>query len=283
MRRERPPWTWEPRYYLVMKDLVMKTPQSLPAIRIRLVPFLLLVLAGSPSAADDWTDLFNGKDLNGWVPKITGHRLGENFAQTFRVEDGLLKIRYDGYETFDGRFGHLFWKEPLSDYHLLIEYRFIGAQISGGAGWARRNSGVMFHAQAPETMTLMQDFPDSVEAQFLGGLGSSRPRPTNNLCTPGTDVVFEDQLYTPHCLNSNSATFDGDQWVRVEIIVRGDGNITHLVNDEVVLEYRTPRLSDPVIHQKGSDVVVLDQGFIALQSESHPIDFRRVSIRRLNP
>lgn len=227
-----------------------------------------------------WVDLFNGKDLTGWTAKITGYPAGVNFGDTFRVEDGLLKVRYDAYEHFDGRFGHLFWQTPLTHYHLQVEYRFVGEQVNGGAGWARRNSGVMLHAQDPASMTLQQDFPASIEAQFLGGLSDSRQRPTNNLCTPGTDVVFEGRHYTPHCLASSSETFDGDQWVRAEVIVRGGEAITHLVNGEVVLEYSEPRRSDPASHAKVQSVL-LEGGFIALQSESHPIDFRLVRYRPL--
>ena len=234
------------------------------------------------SVANDWIDLFNGKDLDGWTAKITGYPAGENFGNTFRVEDGLLKVRYEAYEQFDGRFGHLFWNQALDHYHLVVEYRFVGEQVRGGAGWAERNSGVMLHAQAPAAMTLHQEFPDSIEAQFLGGLGSARSRPTNNLCTPGTDVVFDGSLYTPHCLNSASETYDGDQWVRAEVIVRGSGTITHIVNGKVVLEYSEPRLSDSASHQKGR-VPLLERGFIALQSESHPIDFRLVRYRPLAP
>ncbi len=255
-----------------------------PAITLlgRLPLLTVLVLAAVSAAAeeDGWVDLFNGKNLDGWTAKITGYPAGENFGNTFRVEDGLLKVRYDAYERFDGRFGHLFWRQPLSDYHLLVEYRFVDKQASGGAGWARRNSGVMLHAQAPTEMTLKQEFPVSVEAQFLGGLGDGQPRPTNNLCTPGTDVVFEGNLYTPHCLYSASATYDGEQWVRAELIVRGGGTITHLVNGEVVLEYQEPRRSGAASHVKG-EVALLEGGFIALQSESHPIDFRVVRYRPL--
>ncbi|MFV2090730.1 MAG: DUF1080 domain-containing protein, partial [Pseudomonadales bacterium] len=169
--------------------------------------FFILFTGGTlarPALANDgWIDIFNGKDLSGWTPKITGHALGENFGNTFRVEDGLLEVRYDNYERFDNQFGHLFYREPFSNYHLLIEYRFVGEQLEGGADWAIRNSGVMLHSQAPETMTLNQDFPVSVEAQFLGGLSDGKPRPTGNLCTPGTDVVYRGTLFTPHCLPSS--------------------------------------------------------------------------------
>jgi hypothetical protein len=247
-----------------------------------LVVITLATLTSSALADGDWIDLFNGEDLDGWTPKITGHAAGENFGDTFRVEDGLLKVRYDAYERFEGRFGHLFWKTPYSHYHLVVEYRFVGDQLAGGAGWATRNSGVMLHAQEPETMTVGQDFPVSIEAQFLGGLDNGRARPTANLCTPGTDVVYQGKLFKRHCLNSSSATFDGDQWVQAELIVRGGERIQHLINGEVVLEYGEPTLSDPAAHQKGGSKL-LDRGFIALQSESHPIDFRTVRIKLLDP
>lgn len=231
-------------------------------------------------AEEGWIDLFNGKDLTGWTPKITHTELGENFGNTFRVEDGLLKVRYDAYEVFNNQFGHLFYAEAFSHYHLVVEYRFVGEQMAGGAGWAIRNSGVMLHSQDPETMTLDQDFPVSVEAQFLGGLSEDRPRPTGNLCTPGTDVVYQGSLFTPHCLPSSSATYTGDQWVRAELIVRGSEEITHVINGEIVLEYSQPQLSDATSHQKGVPSL-LDRGFIALQSESHPVDFRVVKIKVL--
>jgi hypothetical protein len=162
----------------------------------------------------------------------------------------------------------------------VVEYRFVGEQAPGGAGWAKRNSGVMLHAEAPEEMTLKQDFPVSIEAQFLGGLDGIRSRPTNNLCTPGTDVVFEGNLYTAHCLDSSSETCDGDQWVRAELIVRGSDTITHMVNGEVVLKYSKPRLSEASGQAEGGPAL-LKAGFIALQSESHPIDFRLVRYRPL--
>ncbi len=85
----------------------------------------------SPSPAEkpeEWTQLFNGKDLTGWTPKIRGQKLGENWNDTFRVEDGVLKVSYDKYDTFDRRFGHLFYEKPFSNYILRIEYQFVGDQ-----------------------------------------------------------------------------------------------------------------------------------------------------------
>ncbi len=235
--------------------------------------------------ADDWVALFNGKDLTGWTPKIRYHKLGENFGDTFRVEDGLLKVRYDKYEQFDETFGHLFYREQFSHYVLRIEYRFVGDQVKGGPGWAWRNSGVMLHGQSPESMTEDQDFPVSIEAQFLGGDGKSN-RSTLNLCTPGTHIEMMGQLVTRHCTNSNSATFHGDQWVTAEIEVRGNEVIRHLIDGKVVLAYERPQLDPNDAHAKGLIVdkkLLLDRGTISLQSESHPIDFRKVELKKIKP
>lgn len=227
-----------------------------------------------------WVSLFNGKDLTGWTPKIRGFKLGENYANTFRVQDGLLQVRYDGYEKFDERFGHLFYDGIYSKYRLRIEYRFVGQQATGGPGWAIRNSGVMLHGQRPETMTIDQDFPCSIEAQFLGGNGKD-PRTTLNLCTPGTNVEIDGKLFTPHCTNSKSKTYHGDQWITAEFEVLGNEVIRHIIDDQVVLEYQKPQLDPKDANAKPlirDGMLQIDRGSISLQSESHPIDFRKVEI-----
>lgn len=239
----------------------------------------------------EWIPLFNGKDLDGWTPKIAGHPLGENFADTFRVENGVLKVSYDKYEklgeklgeTFGDQFGHLFYKEPFSHYRLRIEYRFVGEQCKGGPGWAVRNSGVMIHGQPPETMAKDQSFPVSIEVQFLGGDGKN-PRHTGNLCTPGTNVVLGGRLERRHCTDSKSKTFHGDQWVTAEVEARGSKSIKHSINGELVLEYVDPQLDESDKDAKElvkNGKILLEGGSISLQAESHPIEFRKVEIQKL--
>jgi hypothetical protein len=253
----------------------------------------LLALAATAACAgdspalegsDDWIALFNGRTLEGWTPKITGSELGEDPLGTFRVEDGLLTVGYEGYDDFRGRFGHLFYAEPFSHYRLRIEYRFVGEQIAGGPGWAWRNSGVMFHAQSPGSMLRDQDFPISLEAQFLGGNGSDE-RPTANLCTPGTHVVMDDVLVEAHCVTAAAPTIHGDAWVTVELIVLGDSLITHRVEGDTVLQYSRPVIGGGNVSEFDAAVKVdgtpLTGGYIALQSESHPVQFRSVKLRRL--
>jgi 3-keto-disaccharide hydrolase len=258
---------------------------------------VLLILAlpalASAAAADDasrsrkdWVQLFNGKDLSGWIPKFAGYAAGVNYGDTFRVEGGVLKVAYDRYpDGFGGRFGHLFYATPFSHYVIAVEYRFLGEQARGGPDWAFRNSGVMIHGQPVETMTKDQDFPISIEAQLLGGRGDGSARPTANLCTPGTNVVINGQLETRHCVSSSSKTFDGDQWVRVEVEVHGGGAIVHRVNGETVLRYEAPQVGggnvsgyDPAAKHDGE---VLTSGSISLQSESHPLEFRKLELLNL--
>lgn len=251
--------------------------------------FYALILAlvtscTSTKPKEGWIKLFNGKDLNDWNIKITGFPLNENFGNTFRVEDGLLKVRYDQYKQFDGHFGHIFYKHPYSHYKIRVEYRFVGEQCPGGAGWALRNSGIMIHGQSAESMDLNQDFPVSIEVQLLGGNGKDE-RPTLNVCTPGTNIVLNGQLWTQHCTNSTSKTYHGEQWVTAEVEVQGDSIVRHIIDGKTVMEYTKPQLDDrdpnyqKLLPADGNKF--LKKGSISLQSESHPIDFRKVELLNL--
>ncbi len=230
---------------------------------------------------DHWRSLFNGKNLEGWSVKITGYPLHENFGNTFRVEDGVLKVSYEQYENkFGNKFGHLFYKEKFSHYRLRVEYRFVGEQCAGGPDWAWRNSGVMVHSQSPRSMALKQEFPVSIEVQFLGGDGNNE-RHTGNLCTPGTNVVMHDSLETQHCIDSRSQTFHGEQWVTAEVEVRGNKTVKHFINGEPVLEYEKPQLDERDAEARQfikDEKLLLHEGYLALQAESHPIEFRKVEI-----
>ncbi len=243
---------------------------------------LIFVLGGGALSAEEgqWLQLFNGKNLDGWEVKIRGHEFNENFGDTFRVENGVLTVAYDKYDSFDEQFGHLFYEKPFSNYRLRVEYRFTGEQAPAGPGWAFRNSGLMLHGQSPESMRKDQKFPVSIEVQLLGGKGTGK-RTTANLCTPGTNVVMEGKLITRHCISSSSKTYHGDQWVTVEVEVRGNKVIKHIIDGKVVLAYNKPQLDDrdedaqKLIGQHGK---MLSGGTISLQSESHPVEFRKVEL-----
>lgn len=262
---------------------------------------LCLLLSGCAVTAqtnpdkEEWLPLFNGKDLTGWDIKIAGQPLNDNYKNTFRVEDGILRIMYDQYQTFDGKYGHLYYKTPFSYYIVRFSYRFTGNQTPGGAVWNVRNSGVMVHSQSAASLSLGQDFPVSLEVQLLGGLGQG-PRHTGNVCTPGTQVYTDGKLNPAHCIDSDSKTYDGDQWVSASAIVLGDSIIHHLIDKDTVLTYTRPEVSAEFISKtndwKAAHVdniaywatranTPLKEGYIALQAESHPIDFRSVEVLNL--
>lgn len=245
--------------------------------------------AESDTAADpdreEWIDLFNGEDLTGWTVKVHKHDVGVNFGDTFRAEDGVIKVRYDQYGDFDDQFAHLYYDEPFSHYLVSLEYRFAGEMQRGAPEYVLLNSGIMLHSQDPRTMPRDQDWPISAEMQFYALIPGQPPRPTGNLCTPGTHVVYEGRLDQRHCINASGQARPADEWVRAEALVLGDSIVKHIVNGDTVLTYSKPQIGggvtarfDPAIKQDGT---ILSEGFIALQGEGQPIDFRDVRLLNL--
>jgi len=253
----------------------------------RLLASLVCLLAVSVSADEPkWVSLFNGKDLTGWTIKIAKRPLGENFANTFRVEDGILKVSYDGYDKFDERFGHLFTNLAYSHYILRLEYRFTGTMIPDAPKYVNLNSGVMLHAQPPQSMRFDQGFPASLEMQFLADEGKGA-RSTANLCTPGTHVEMGGQLITKHIVKSSAPTFPAEEWVKAEVEVRGNEEIIHRINGVEVLRYQRPQLDPTNNNAPATDQieaggnVMLSYGHIALQAEGQPVWFRKIELMSL--
>jgi hypothetical protein len=234
----------------------------------------------------DWIELFNGKNLDGWTAKIAKHEVGDNYANTFRVVDGVIQARYDGYGgNYNAQFGHLYYERPFSYYLVSMETRFSGELYPGAPSYTLRNSGLMIHSQDPRTMPRDQNFPISIEVQTLGGLSDGKPRTTGNMCSPGTAVTYQGKFDPRHCINSTSKTYDGDQWVKVEALVLGDSIIRHIINGDTVLTYTKPVYAlgvvsgfDPAQMHDGQP---LKSGFVALQSEGHNVDFRNVRLLNL--
>lgn len=233
----------------------------------------------------EWHSLFNGKDLSGWTVKIAKHPVNENYANTFRVEDGVIKVSYDGYERFDNQFGHLFTDQPYSNYILRLEYRITGKAIDDAPHWAKLNSGVMVHSQSPLSMRVEQGFPVCMEFQFLA-VGATAGTQTANVVTPSTNLEMNGKLLTDHIVDSKSKHYPLDEWVTAEVEVRGNDEIVHRINGKEVLRYQRPQL-DPKdedakrLMARGAPLQ-LSFGHIALQAEGQPIWFRNIKIRRLD-
>ena len=240
-----------------------------------------IILSFFLSKNNEWEYLFNGKNLDGWKIKIRGHKLGDNFNNTFKVKDGTLKVSYENYDSFDDKFGHIFFtNKKYKNYHLSLEYKFSGNHLKGAPGWSIKNSGVMLHCQDPETMLIEQDFPVSAETQLLGGLGKNK-RTTANICTPGTDVDINSMKAKAHCINSTSKTYHEDDWVKIEVIVYSDSLIHHVIDNDTVLTYTNIRVGGDEVPSNYINKIgnPLKEGYISLQSEGHPVEFRNIKIK----
>ena len=237
------------------------------------------------AAAEQWHELFNGKDLSGWTIKIATRPLNENYAETFRVQDGVLKVSYDGYRKFDRRFGHLYTNQPYSNYILRLEYRITGEASADAPPWAKLNSGVMIHSQSPLSMRLEQQFPVSMEFQFLAA-GASAGTQTGNAVTPGTNLELNGKVLTDHVIDSKSKLFPLDEWVTAEIEVHGNKEVIQRINGAEVLRYQRPQLdprdADAQRLLAAGAPLQLSFGHIALQAEGQPIWFRNIRIRQLD-
>lgn len=244
----------------------------------------LMGAAASAEEAQHWDALFNGKDLSGWTIKIAKVPLNENYANTFRVEDGMIKVSYDGYQKFDNRFGHLYTNQPYSNYILRLEYRILGQGLADAPHWTRFNSGVMIHAQSPSSVRLEQGFPVSMEFQFLA-VGATAGTQTANVVTPGTNVEIDGKVLTNHIIDSKSKLFPLDEWVTAEVEVHGNKEVVHRINGTEVLRYQHPQLdlrdADAQRLLAAGAPVQLSFGHIALQAEGQPIWFRNIKIQRL--
>ena len=225
-----------------------------------------------------WIQLFNGKNLEGWEVKINGFDSGENAFNTFRAKNNSLVVSYENYDHFKDYYGHIFYKNSYSNYKLRLDYRFVGEQCKGGEGWATKNSGVMIHSQSPKSMEKDQEFPVSIEVQLLGGIQKPWKRPTANLCTPGTHVNINNKLVTTHCISSSSETYYGEEWVNLEIEVHNDSIIKHYINNKEVFSYTNPVIGGQYNTLKNKKGEKLKEGYISLQSESHPIEFRNIEL-----
>ena len=230
-----------------------------------------------------WVSIFNGKNLEGWIPKIAGDSVGVNTLNVFRVEDGLLKVSYDQYNRFNNRYGHLFYKEPLSKYKLRVEYRFVGELLPDAEKFCYRNSGVMVHSQSPESVGVAQYWPVSLETQLLGSTDSVKQR-TANLCTPGTTVYHNGVKTMDHIIPSTSKYYYDNEWVTLEIIVDGSKDIYHVIKGDTLLHCSMPQIGGDLLpaNYPVPTGTILKSGYIALQAEGQPIEFRKVELMKLD-
>ncbi len=265
--------------FWVQKNEKMKS--SLYALVILV---LTLTFSCKQKKDSEWIPIFNGNDLAGWSPKFTGQAYGDNYLNTFQAKDGKLIVSYDDYDNFDNKFGHIFYREKLSRYRLRLEYRFVGALVPGAPSWGFKNSGIKYHTPHPSELPLDQTLLVAVEAQILGGDDKSE-RFTGNVCTAGTHIEMNDSLITQHCTNSGYPAINDTSWVKMEIEVHGSDKIIHKINGQVVMEYAKPQYDDTdefarELMEKGHPRII-SEGYIALQGEGHPVEFKNIELLKL--
>jgi Domain of Unknown Function (DUF1080) len=269
---------------------------SVHVFSILAVVFLIQGCSTKPEkSSEEWVSLFNDKDLTGWDIKIKGHSLNENYKNTFRIEDSMIRVNYSDYEKFNDQFGHLYTQTPYSYYKLKLQYRFTGDHVADAPIWSDRNSGVMLHSQSGKSMELNQDFPVSLEFQFLCGKGNDTV-PTGSVCTPGTYITYNGKVYTGHIMKSNSKTYLKNVWIDAVAEVYGDSLVRHIINGDTVLTYTKPMIGEGFVNSTLTwtkanimDSMVwinkantpLREGYIALQAESQPVDFRKLELLNL--
>ena len=168
-----------------------------------------------------------------------------------------------------------------------MDYRFYGNHVNlfknEDEAWNYKNSGVMLHSEDPSKMLLNQGFPVSIEAQFLGGSGV-KERPTLNMCSPGTEVVINESQAMEHCISSNSKTYHNEDWISVEFVVYSDSIVHHIINKDTVMSYSNIKIGGEYLSDNFTDKVgePLKEGFISLQSEGHPIEFKNIRIKEFS-
>ena len=249
---------------------------------------LILVLSSCIPERENWISLFDGENLDGWEMKIAGYELNDNYRNTFSIQDGVIRVSYIDYDSFDRKFGHLFYtKKKFKNYHLKMDYRFYGNHVNlfknEDEAWNYKNSGVMLHSEDPSKMLLNQEFPVSIEAQFLGGSGV-KERPTLNMCSPGTEVDINESQAMEHCISSSSKTYHNEDWISVEFVVYSDSIVHHIINKDTVMSYSNIKIGGEYLSDNFTDKVgePLKEGFISLQSEGHPIEFKNIRIKEFS-
>lgn len=228
------------------------------------------------TSTDGWVNLFNGKDLTGWVPLIHKSKVGENYMDTFRADsvNKVIRIAYDKYpnQSFDGRIGNLYYNKRLTNYRVRVTYRFIEPQAKNPVSWGRNNSALMIFAVDPYTITGDPQLPPMIELQLLGS-PSAGGTTSPNYCDLGGMSM---QQHSARCGNNGSgkAPNPANQWTTVEAEVHVTG---------VTKVFQLPDTTNPAQTMSGPRYMnqAVTGGFVALQSESQPIEFKDILLKEL--
>ena len=190
--------------------------------------------------------LFNGKDLSG----LKVFPEGADAQDTWFVNDGLL--------CSTGKpNGYIRTEKEYSNYHLHVEWRWPENAAQGRS----RNSGVFVYANGPDNI-----WPQLIECQLMAdSAGDFVLMNGMGMTVDGQDMKDPNRRFVMIQKKQPSSEKPAGQWNSYDIYCEGD-MIKCLVND--------------VLQNEGT-AVMPSSGYICLQSEGSPIEFRNIFIETL--
>jgi hypothetical protein len=220
---------------------------------------VLAVVAAAPSRADEYRDLFNGKDFDGWV--IEGPNEDREKQPVWAVKDGLIVCsgKVFGFLRYD--------RQKFGDFSVRVEYRFAPPTAANRRG--NSGLGVRMGSFDPKRSSLTRASYASYEIQLQDDAG----RPANAHTTGS--------LYRYAAPTANPVK-PAPEWNTVEVECVGP-RIQVTVNGQKVLDADQTTLADipgkPAGAPAPKDKPLV--GSVALQSHSGQVEFRKVQVREI--
>ena len=221
----------------------MKTPHRVACVLIPILAAMLAVpnLLSQEDTEKGWTNLFNGKDVEGW--KFDFGNEGVDNDGTFTVEDGILIC--SGKPS-----GYAYTEKSYGNYTLQFEFAFKKPEGLKNDSEFRGNSGCLIHIGEKNALGV---WPRSIEVQGANRqLGLILPIPRDLKCAHTFDKEALARVLRPV-----------GQFNKVEIDVQG-GNMVISINGAAVSTVNDCELTE---------------GPIGLQSEGAETHWKNIRIR----
>ncbi len=211
---------------------------------------LLAVLFFNNVTAQDFTPLFNGKDISGWYTFLKTKGKSNDPDTVFSVSNGLLKIT--GKE-----FGYIVTEKSFDNFHLVVEFKW-GEKKYPPREDKVRDNGICYYVVATDRV-----WPRSVECQVQeGDCGDFW---LIDSVTAVVDGVLQGPTKNTRVVKKKDNEKPSGEWNRVEVIAN-KGKCTHIVNGVIVNEATDASLRS---------------GRILIQSEGAETYYRKIDIKEL--
>jgi hypothetical protein len=245
--------------------LPLLTPKALATgVALLFAPVLFAADAIAPTGK---IELFNGKDLSGWT-KIS--RAGETpDPATWTVADGVIRCTGMPY-------GYIRTENRYKNYRLTVEWRWSGPDLPPNAqGRPRnRNSGVLLHTDASDTV-----WPSALEAQ----LQQTSAGDFHHMGTVETAEVLAARAKAAAAAGGDAEAAQRAQGVRrvPKTGAPAEKPVGEWNTYEITCSGDTVTLRINGVDQNRATKANVTEGYICLQSEGAPIEFRNVKLTPL--